>query len=329
MTRRILLVALTIFFTAQPLRMAEGVAPTAAGARLSLQLEMAAAAKQDQVPGTTFPAKTEWATNMDAHFSYNGTKSGSCMQPVATVSFPLAKCTFGEKSSHRALYLLGDSQADQWLPALDVWGIHKHWKVVVLTKASCRPWPSSRYMYWDYKSDYPTCPQFNRWAIDQVNSNHPDIVLMTAQLGMLSPTTMETSSDVVSSIRRLKVMLQPSKARLILMQNIPWFWGPPASPACLAAHLTNATSCAQPRVAGQGQFAVINQAMATAIKQLADQRIAPTLNVDDLVCSPTTCPMISISILLYKDMAHLTREWVQHVAPAFDELLTPLASPGH
>jgi len=304
-----------------------GLASPVTSARQLLNHELTKAARQDRVPELTIPAKAEWASNMDRHFSYNGTKTGSCMQPVATVSFPLTKCTFGDKTANHALYLLGDSQADQWLPALDIWGMHKHWKVVVLTKASCRPWPSSRYMYWDFKSDYPTCPKFNSWAIAQVNRDRPDIVLLTAQLGMLSPNTMETTSDVVSSVRQLKVLLQPSGARMIMMQNIPWFWGPPASPACLAAHLTNATECALPRVAAPGQFAVLNQAMTQAIKQLATQKVAATLPVDDLVCSPTTCPMISGSLLLYKDMAHLTREWVQHVAPAFDELLTPLATP--
>ena len=235
----------------------------------TLQTELTASATQDEIPSSIQPPMSAW-TNLKSYFSYKNSAAGAkCLQEVAVVSFDLRNCTYGDVKATRVAYLMGDSQAYQWLPAVDVWGKAQKWKVVVLAKISCRPWPSETYLLWDHKSAYPQCRSFNTWAGTQIAKNHPNLVLLTGETGAKSFTTLESTNDIVSAVTTLSRSISAAKSRFVFIQNIPWFWGLPASPACLQSHLTEASKCAQPRVALPHKYSLLEKNITATILMMS------------------------------------------------------------
>jgi len=293
----------------------------------AIQTELTASVTQNAIPPSIQPPISAWS-NLKTYFSYQNSAAGAkCLQAVEVVSFDLRTCTYGDVKAARVTYLIGDSQAYQWLPAVDAWGRSQKRKVIVLTKISCRPWPSATYLLWDHKSAYPQCRSFNTWVGTQVVKNRPGLVLFTGETGARSLTTLESTNDIVSAVTTLSHSLSAAKSRLVMIQNIPWFWGLPASPACLTSHLTQASICAQPRVAPPYTYSLLETYMTAAVSQIQANKIAFVLPVDDLMCSATMCPTVSRSILLYIDGSHITRAWAQHVTPAFSEMMNGLVGP--
>jgi len=290
----------------------------------ALTAELTSAANLKSIPLSVQPPVSKWG-GLAPYFSYQATPKGrACFATQSQVSLITKYCYWGDTKSTRVAALIGDSQAFQWLPALDQWGLHGHWKILVLTKAACRPWSSKTYLWSDHSTPFPQCPQFNTWVVKTLIKIRPKATFIAAEIGALSATSVESSADVVTGISKLKSSLARSKTRMLLFQNTPWFWNLPTSPACLVAHDSSIATCAQPRAETTSGPNVIEKPMRDAIATIASDHFASVVPVDNLMCSPSECPMLSGSILIYLDDAHITNLWVAHVEPAFAEMVAPL-----
>lgn len=301
------------------------VDPLSADPLSALQAELTAAAAQQTIPASVQPPVSAWANGLSSYFSYLSTPKGrACFAMQTQVTLPVSACYWGDTHATRTAALIGDSQAFQWLPTLDAWGQQKKWKILVLAKASCRAWPSTTYLWSDHVTPYPQCPKFDKWMVAQLVRLKPKLTLLSSEIGALSTTTVESSAQVVTGVTKLKHSLAAAHTRLEMFQNTPWFWGLPASPECLDAYPTSVDSCAQPRAETPTGPNVIEKAMRDAISTIKRKHIATVVPVDNLMCSQLECPMLSGSILMYLDDAHITNLWATHVEPAFVEMITPL-----
>jgi hypothetical protein len=308
-----------------------GSSPPAHGAvdpLAQIGFELAAASVQNKVPTTVDPPATEWgswAWNVHA-FSYPATP---CFAHRYDVTVPLAKCQFGEAAATKTMVLLGDSQAFQWLPAFDAWGIAHHWKVVVLTKAGCHPWPSPDYTYDEHKSDgvatttYPQCPQFNAWTKSKILKLKPQAVVVGGGIGTLTSLNAEHAIGIVQGMQRLVGSFAPLKAPVVMLGNIPWFIEDAPSPNCLALNMTKATNCAMNRSQMTKPSRPLMAEMSKAIALMVKGKVLPIIPVVNLLCGKAKCPTISNSTVMYYDGTHVSRQWVNHVAGGLDLLLKP------
>jgi hypothetical protein len=290
-----------------------------------IQNELIAAKSQTTIPSNVDPPLASWSSNVGKYFSYSSTSKGrTCFADFSVVKVNLNKCVYGASATKRTIVLAGDSQAFQWLPALSKWAKLANYKVVVVTKVDCRIWPLSIYLLGDHTSPYPQCPIWRKWAIAQILALRPAAVVIAGETSVLSATQLESTSQIVSEVSVLAKELAPAKTHLIMMQNIPWFWGLPASPACLVIHLQSVNSCGQRRSQELNEWNVIQTGMYSAVIQAQSRGLTETLPVDNLVCSPDFCPTIAGSTLMYIDDAHLTRLWTLQVSAAYGEMLKPL-----
>ena len=293
-----------------------------------ISFELAAASVQNKVPATVDPPATEWgswAWNQHA-FSYPAT---SCFAHRYDLTVTLAKCQFGEVGAAKTLVLLGDSQAFQWLPAFDAWGLSRHWKIVVMTKAGCHPWPSPDYTYDEHKSDgvattsYPQCPQFNAWTKAKVLKLKPQAIVVGGGIGTLTSLAAEHAIGIEQGMQRLVGSFASLKVPVIMLGNIPWFIEDAPSPNCLARNLVKATNCAMVRSRMTSPTRPLMAEMSKAIALLSKDKVLPIVPVVNLVCGKVKCPTISNSTVLYYDGTHVSRQWVSHVAGALAQLLEP------
>ena len=89
-----------------------------------------------------------------------------------------AVCTFGDRSSRRVVVLFGDSHATMWVPALNLVGIQRHFKVLVVARASCFV-ASIDAWDWSKNAPSPACSQFRKWAIQHIQQVHPSTVILS------------------------------------------------------------------------------------------------------------------------------------------------------
>lgn len=325
-TRRLLMVGLALLSCV--LLSAPSPAHGASDPMSQITFELSAASVQNKVPVTVDPPASEWGSwAWTIHsFSYS---TSPCFANRFSVSVPVAKCQYGDATSTKTLVLLGDSQAFQWLPAFDVWGNTHHWKVVVLAKAGCHPWPSPDYTYDEHKTDgvattaYPQCPVFNTWVKSKVLNLKPQAIVVGGGIGTLTSLAAEHAIGIVQGMQRLVVSLAPSKAQIIMLGNIPWFIEDAPSPNCLALNTTTATRCAMNRSTLTSPARPLMAEMSKAISMVVKRKILPVIPVINLVCGPVKCPTISNSTVLYFDGSHVSRQWVTHAAGALDQLLQP------
>jgi hypothetical protein len=294
----------------------------------SLGFELAAASVQNKVPATVDPPATEWGSWAWTTHSFSYSNS-VCFAYRYDLTLPLAKCQYGEVGAAKTLVLIGDSQAFQWLPAFDAWGIANHWKVVVLTKAGCHPWPSPDYTYDEHKSDgvattkYPQCPQFNAWAKAKVLKLKPQAIVVGGGIGTLTSLNAEHAIGIVQGMQRLVGSFATLKAPVIMLGNIPWFIEDAPSPNCLALNLAKATNCAMNRPQMTNPSRPLMAEMSKAISMMVKGKVLPIVPVVNLVCGKYKCPTISNSTVIYYDGTHVSRQWVTHVADALGLLLQP------
>jgi len=290
--------------------------------------ELTAASVQNRDPQNVDPPAPEWGTPAWSFHAFPYAFSPCFANRFAT-SVPVNKCQFGDTSASKTMVLLGDSQAFQWLPAFDSWGSAHHWKVVVLSKAGCHPWPSPDYTYDEHKSDgngataYPQCPAFNAWAKSKVLAMKPQAVVVGGGIGTLTSLAAERAIGIVQGMQRLVTAFAPLKSKMVMLGNIPWFIEDAPSPNCLALKATKATSCAMMRSLMNAPSRPLMAEMTKAIAMLVKGKVLPVVPVVNLACGPVKCPTISNSTVLYYDGTHLSRQWVTHVAPALDQLLEP------
>jgi hypothetical protein len=291
-------------------------------AQSALTSELASASTQTTIPSDVQPPVSQWSSGLQSYFSYLTTPKGrACFAMQDQTSLSTPACTWGDQKATRVAALIGDSQAFQWLPALDTWGQAARWKILVLAKATCRPWPSPTYLWSDHVTPYPQCPKFDVWVDRTLDRLKPKATFVAAEIGALSTTSVESRSQIVNGVAALKKALARSRTRLIMLQNTPWFWNAPASPGCLTNNPNDVSACAQPRSNSPSGPNVIEEPMRGAVAEIGSRGIAKILPVDSLVCAPVSCPTLSGPLLMYIDDAHLSNLWVNHVEPALAEML--------
>lgn len=92
-------------------------------------------------------------------------------------------CVFGDPSATTTIALVGDSHAQQWLPALDLAGEQEGWRVLAWTKSACPPIDAE---VWSYRLErpYEECTRWRRSVLDRLRQAAPlDMVILAGSKG--------------------------------------------------------------------------------------------------------------------------------------------------
>jgi hypothetical protein len=86
-------------------------------------------------------------------------------------------CSFGDKTSSKILALLGDSQANMWLPTIDQMGKKDHIKVVFYAMAACQMANLDAWNRWTLAGSQ-RCSAFRTWAMSQISALKPTFTVL-------------------------------------------------------------------------------------------------------------------------------------------------------
>jgi hypothetical protein len=220
--------------------------------------------------------------------------------------------------------LTGDSEAESWLPAFDVWGQQNGFRIVLMPLEGCPPWyyslpKTNPYSYWtDCMSGFKTK------VANYISKNHPVAVVATGMRDVAQGNVPTTSTvQLLSAMKQFFTQAIPAGTLGIALTNYPWFFNSPQLPEVCAQVHPNSLGTCNATISGN-----VDQPYRAAFMQLAQLNLPHTAVVDTLplFCNVVSgqCPTVGANAFFYDDSHHISTVWSWHIGRALGTLLAPV-----
>lgn len=279
----------------------------------ALRASLVVAPRASELPASTSPPIQSPAIGVDTSDLRGQRGCGDVGADTSDISSEVP-CTFGDRSAKKVVVVVGDSMAGAWVLALDVWGRRHGWKVVRLVKDGCPPWKTV------IRYTPGACVAFNKFEVRTINLLRPAAVFAVG-LRYRGQLTMRSggSPAVAETIEGFALEIRASRAKVLVPQNTPWFFGLGSPLLCLASTPANVKKCNR-----DARSKVVESAMLGGIAIAAATHRIVAVAIDQLFCNPTVCPVLVGRYLVYADDHHFTRVWALHISTAFASVFDPL-----
>jgi peptidoglycan/LPS O-acetylase OafA/YrhL len=231
-----------------------------------------------------------------------------------------ASCVYGDPSSDTVVVLFGDSHAAQWFPTLDLLAREHRWKLVSLTKASCKV-PAVTTVR--NGGPYKACDTWRADALAAIGTYRPTLVIASSSVvAALARPEPDPLRQWTAGYRDTFQKLHGTGAQLAVILDTPW----PKEDAveCAASHPLRLDRCASSL-----PEAYQDQAQRKLAGDEARVAGAAVIEPAPWLCAPSgTCPVVVGNILVYRDSSHVSEGYAEALAPVLDQALAPLLPPG-
>ncbi|GIF13248.1 acyltransferase family protein [Actinoplanes teichomyceticus] len=283
----------------------------AADPEAELRRIIVASASLGRLPANVVPPVPEARRDLPAYY-----RSGCHLQYRETVH--PGPCVFGDPAGARSVYLLGDSHAAHWYPALDAIARERGWRLLVRTKSACQAARIRNYSN-IFKRPYDECVRWRERVLAEIGRARPAMVVLSSNGndngGLLDGrgNRIDRGSPAQADALWARGWAETFRAirnrgtRLVLIEDTPW----PGrdAPECLAANSQHASRCARPAA----------RAMPFPARQALVSRTARALGVTVIASRPwfcaAVCPAVVGNLLTWRDNSHLTTGYAAMLAP--------------
>lgn len=237
--------------------------------------------------------------------------ANGCHDDFLTVA--QGECVFGDPAGTHTMVLVGDSHAQQWLPALDAEAKQLGWKLVSWTKAACPVADVQIHAPQLGNRLYTECFQWRDLTMNRIAQLKPDVVVMSQSDSV--PGNELTNTDWADATARAATSLTDTGIPVIYLLDTPR--PTQSAPECVADNLTNVEGCITLRKDAYG-FAGRHEQVA---QTLADAGVT-TVEPGDWFCTDRKCPDVIGNMLVYRDDSHMSTAYSAYLAPATAPLFT-------
>ncbi len=207
--------------------------------------------------------------------------------------------------------VVGDSHANAWTPAIDVFARSHHWKAILFAKAGCPPGLYPNYIDPLTNRINTKCHEWRRRIWSRLSKLRPNVVLVTSELRTIDidPTGM------VAAIR----FYESTGAKVIYLQDTPNPQAVGPVPDCLARNPGSIQSCSLSRTdpATRLNGLIQRRVEAAAVRRAGASVIDPT----SWFCGASVCPAVINDMIVYADISHPTATYVRWLAPVLSAAL--------
>lgn len=227
-------------------------------------------------------------------------------------------CIFGDKTASRTLVLVGDSHAAQWFPAFEDYALHKHFRLISLTKSGCMFDDLAQYMA-TLKRTYTECVGWYVRTLERIKQTHPSLIVTSGATyayaehhsGLAGPAVSLVLSHLRAGVRDLLRI-----APVLAIGDTPhWPYDPST---CLARNLSRSGACS-----GRPNQ-LIDIPLEAALRDGVQRMGAVWFDPTPFVCN-ATCPLIDGNVVMYFDSTHLSATFARtlsgEVGSAIDSVL--------
>ncbi|TDO38834.1 acyltransferase family protein [Paractinoplanes brasiliensis] len=234
------------------------------------------------------------------------------------------KCVYGDPAGTRTMYLIGDSHAAHWFPAMDDVARDNGWKLVALTKAACQL-PQVLTYNSALKRNYTECVKWRNQILERVVAAKPDLLVMASNDldngGIVGDDgriidIAGFEDDPVWVQRWEQTWAKLDGIPKVLLQDTPW----PSqdAPECAAENARRLAKCDRSLTK-----AIAEQNRRTLVAEAARGAGVRVIDPTPWFCSDTKCPVVVGNVLVYKDNSHMTPAYAHAIAPLLDRALFP------
>jgi hypothetical protein len=229
------------------------------------------------------------------------------------VAYNVENCSFGDTQSNTKVFLIGDSHATMWFPAVDYAAKQNGWNLITATKATCPPILLPIFSV-DLGRNFTECETWRQRVLNRIQTDHPALVILGMARHYISaygftpysPQWMQGLTDMITDIEALG-------SKVVVLGPVP---KPPGLvPDCLSSHLYSVTDCTVP----------LNQAIdesgKAAEKAAATKAGASYLDPQPWFCTAQTCAVIVGNLEVWRDDNHITGTYSTFLGPVMSAQL--------
>ncbi|MFD0481203.1 acyltransferase family protein [Kineococcus sp. GCM10028916] len=237
-------------------------------------------------------------------------EGGSCHVGLRASAPAPGECAAGDLNGSTTAVLVGDSHAQQWLPALDAWGRAAGVRVVSLTKSGC-PLYDLRIDQAQLGRDYSECYAWRRAVFSRITREAPAVVV-TSAVGTYSSGGQDPATAYGDGVGTTVTQLRAVADRVVVLEDTPY----PAGdvPTCVARHLDDAAACALDEKSALG-----DADLRTAVRDAATRAAAVVVDPTPRLCTDGECPVVLGDTLVYRDESHLSATMARLLVPLITE----------
>ena len=232
------------------------------------------------------------------------------------VSKPRNDCIYGDPEGEQTAFLIGDSHAAQWLPALDAYAASKGWRLEVHTKSACSV---ADVPLWErrLRRIYDECVDWREALQKRIARVQPEVVWVgsSRDYELWSNGSIIRAKDAYTywqgQLEALLERLGESADRVVLLAEMPFLNFDPVD--CLAD--TRRSSCDPPAsLVIDADYAALESAAAKAAG-------ASVLSLNGVLCPGRSCPVMVDGVVVFRDEHHLTASYMERLAEPVANLL--------
>jgi hypothetical protein len=226
-------------------------------------------------------------------------------------------CPMGDPDAERTIVVFGNSHGRMWIPTFDQIGTELGYRTYYFVKPNCAASLVRVGELVPGSPVWPECDDFRAWALDQIATLHPDLVVVSSSgpnpvlydaSGARIPADGEedaTRAGYVDLFNRLA----GTSDRAVLLRDVPKSEEEPDT--CLTTGDPDLGDCMfTPLAASVRDADISEEAAATTGTEVVD----PT----KWLCWEDQCPVVIGNVLPYRDRGHLTTVYARSLS---DELI--------
>jgi len=305
-------------FTAGLIVLGPGGSPAIADGSTVRSVALPEALREGPVPEDLTP------TLRDAYYDLPAGYADGCHLDFATTEAPV--CAYGPDAGETAVLLLGDSHAQQWLPALEVLAQDRDWSLRAITKGAC---PMVDATVWNYplKREYRECDEWRERALELIDEDGTELVFIASadMYDLVDERGDKLEGDAARTAWRegLESYLADVAEvapRVVVLADTPRLGYDPAE--CLATS------------SGIEDCDVRSERMIDPLYQVLEAGAAEAAGVDlisatEWLCADHDCPIVRGDLLVYRDRHHLTATFAARLSARLGSALDALTGDEH
>jgi len=255
--------------------------------------------------GTPVPHATPFPAAHLVPFDLPIVYADGCSLPFGASA--IRTCPAGAPDGAQTIAVVGDSHAAQWLPAFDLAGQRRSWRIVPLTKSSC-PLVATRMVHHDAAS----CEAWAHNVLATLTARPPALIVyalyLDGEVGQLP-----NNAARLAAVRPMLARLAALGSRVVVLRDTPHLAVDP-----IAALDKPHQPVPLPRRARRGDV----------LRAAADATGIEMLDLDDLICPLGRCRTMIGNVVVWRDEHHIAAHYSATLAvPLADRLARFLARP--
>jgi hypothetical protein len=227
-------------------------------------------------------------------------------------------CSLGNLSSDTTLALVGDSHADQFVPAVEAAAIERGWRLDVYTRGSC---PFNAMTVDDVGAPNTACDAHNDNVTAALLADRPVAVIVAGSRYQASlpdrpvPSLEESKPLLAQGYRDAWAPFVAAGIPVVSVRDTP---RPDVLvPECISANRTQLSRCAMERDA-------ILWEDGPEVTAAIDAPGVQLLDMTRWICPGDSCPVVIGGVVVYRDGNHLTATYARSLGSMFSDELAGL-----